>query len=146
MTIELPRRRFLSLLGLSAAAVGVELVAPEPVRRFWQVGRNAPVGHFRDREGEARWQRVLDELVSMRPSPTARWVSVDGSGGAWCEPVREQREQEPFETILGYSEPVSLVGEHGHTLRLDHLRAFTSAAPLNGWPTEAVRLFSFDES
>ena len=42
MTVELPRRHFLSLLGLGAAAVGVELAA-EPVRRWWQVGRNAPL-------------------------------------------------------------------------------------------------------
>jgi hypothetical protein len=43
MTIATTRRRFLSLLGLGAAAVGAEAVA-EPVRRIWQVGRNAPVG------------------------------------------------------------------------------------------------------
>lgn len=43
MTLALPRRRFLSLLGLGAAAAGVEIVAPEPVRR-WFVASNAPVG------------------------------------------------------------------------------------------------------
>lgn len=40
------RRSFLrGLLSLSAtAAAGVAIVEPEPVRRFWQVGRGAPVG------------------------------------------------------------------------------------------------------
>ena len=40
------RRGFLKLLGLGAGATAAGLVLPdvEPVRRFWQVGANAPVG------------------------------------------------------------------------------------------------------
>lgn len=38
------RRSFLSALGIGAAAIVVPELVLEPRRRFWQVGRNAPVG------------------------------------------------------------------------------------------------------
>lgn len=64
MTITLPRRRFLQLLGMGAtAAAAAPLVAPvEHVRRIWQVGANAPVGALGD-----PWCRALvEQFRAMR--------------------------------------------------------------------------------
>jgi hypothetical protein len=42
------RRSFLRLVGFGAGAAAAGLVLPEPVRRYWQVPRSAPVGRSRD--------------------------------------------------------------------------------------------------
>lgn len=44
MSLTQPRTRrdFMRLLGLGAAAGAAAVAVPEPVRRFWQVGRDAP--------------------------------------------------------------------------------------------------------
>lgn len=68
MTLVLPRRRFLSLLGLGAAAAGVEVVS-EPIRRYWQVPRSAPVG---------------EKLPTMSQSPAfAPRARVEGPRGIY---------------------------------------------------------------
>jgi hypothetical protein len=85
------RRRFLSLLGLGAAAAGVELIAPEPARRIWQVSRSAPVPALAER----------DHLYAF----TEKGLSgIDaGSYGQWTaatissqEPLTWERLQEGF--------------------------------------------------
>lgn len=64
------RRRFLSLLGLGAAAAGVELVAPEPVRR-WFVPRNAPFASRWEARGDA-WAESPAKLCSC----TSPWCNL----------------------------------------------------------------------
>lgn len=84
MTLALPRRRFLSLLGLGAAAAGVEIVAPEPVRR-WFVASNAPVGLppvLRGQPdmswlGDTPWLKAMLDAARAPKSQLGEWYLDD---------------------------------------------------------------------
>lgn len=77
------RRDFLRLLGLGAATTAAGIVLPqvEPVRRFWQVGRNAPVGPI---ETLGEWtsnNSGLIRLLSDPPFDPQDHLFAEASGG-----------------------------------------------------------------
>lgn len=70
------RRGFLRLLSMGAAATaaGIVLVEPEPVRRYWQVPRNAPVGRA---DWIPEWARVREWEGSLSATTFAPGVTFD---------------------------------------------------------------------
>jgi energy-converting hydrogenase Eha subunit A len=108
------RRGFLRTLGCGLAAVAAVplIVEPEPVRRFWQVGRNAPVPVLHG---------ITARVVSVKiggieiPVTGARITSVAdaerlyGKGSQLAEYIRDRFEyaEAQFDTVI----PVGQVGE-----------------------------------
>lgn len=102
------RRRFLSLLGLCAAAVGVEVVA-EPVRRIWQVGLGAPVrGHAYVGDPRFAWlgdspelQRWLREAAD-RPGMVTIIESIDPETGIATVRLQVERDMAALNARVNY--------------------------------------------
>ncbi len=77
------RRSFLRTLGLGLGAVAVAplIVEAEPARRFWQVGRAAPVGH---RAGDIVSVRIGGREFLVDQEASVRLFSPD-DGYRRCE-------------------------------------------------------------
>ena len=96
------RRSFLKLLWLGAGATAAGLVLPdvEPVRRYWQVGRGAPVGGFVPVDGdglllcEVRHMLPLDGQTFSNMLPSTPQLTHENlkaacerfRGAAWAQP------------------------------------------------------------
>jgi hypothetical protein len=110
MTVVLPRRRFLSLVGLGAAAAGVGIVS-EPIRRYWQVG--AQLTPRTGMSDEWHRQRLCERAAREAALRPERYD---------CVTVKHYRRYDTGEVRLTvndepwagrYAEPVRLIGEHG---------------------------------
>lgn len=75
------RRSFLTTLGLGTAAAGIAVAVPEPVRRYWQVPRNAPVSAAR-RIWDDHMEHVrahVEMLRAMREHYEAQLFGIEPS-------------------------------------------------------------------